>query len=386
MHTRPFYYIIILFGLTFLNTVFSENRVIAVPGEYATIQDALLQAKHGDTVFVKSGRYKESITMPNSVALVGENPDNTIIVGNGRDPVIRAANYSIVKNFTVTRGGMGVLSENTNMVIQNNIIKDNRKTGIQCILSLPQIQNNIIANNAWSGIFCELVSYGARTAIENNIIAQNGYTGVTMSQKSGILVQNNIFFENNQYGVSVSPNSRKSRIIYNNFYNNRKNYNSYAVIDATNISVDPKFPSNSWSSFEKIASYRSPTNSSGKNGSPIGIVQKGKLNDIYKDIDEDKIPDHIDACPDVAEDYDGFEDDDGCPEKDNDGDGIYDNVDRCPNQLEDFDGFEDRDGCPDIDNDNDKIPDHSDKCPNRPEILNGYKDSDGCPDMAPKTE
>jgi hypothetical protein len=37
--------------------------------------------------------------------------------------------------------------------------------------------------------------------------------------------------------------------------------------------------------------------------------------------------------------------------RDRDGDGIPDSTDRCPRQAEDRDGFEDSDGCPDADND-----------------------------------
>ncbi|MCK5798671.1 MAG: OmpA family protein [Deltaproteobacteria bacterium] len=98
------------------------------------------------------------------------------------------------------------------------------------------------------------------------------------------------------------------------------------------------------------------------------------------DNDKDGIPDKLDQCPNRAEDKDGFEDADGCPDLDNDGDGIPDALDKCPNQPEDHDGFEDADGCPDADNDKDKIPDIKDKCPNQPEDYDGDKDDDGCPD------
>ncbi len=65
------------------------------------------------------------------------------------------------------------------------------------------------------------------------------------------------------------------------------------------------------------------------------------------DTDGDGIPDFRDECPTDAEDVDGFEDDDGCPDPDNDGDGIVDERDMCPDEPEDLDGFEDGDGCPD---------------------------------------
>ena len=98
------------------------------------------------------------------------------------------------------------------------------------------------------------------------------------------------------------------------------------------------------------------------------------------DNDKDGIADKVDHCPDIAEDKDGFEDSDGCPDDDNDKDGIADKADKCPDVPEDKDGFEDEDGCPEPDNDKDGIPDVQDLCPNEPETVNGYADTDGCPD------
>jgi len=98
------------------------------------------------------------------------------------------------------------------------------------------------------------------------------------------------------------------------------------------------------------------------------------------DTDGDGIMDKDDACPRQAEDYDGYEDADGCPDPDNDGDGILDVDDDCPLQAEDMDGWEDEDGCPDPDNDGDGILDVNDSCPNNAETFNNYQDEDGCPD------
>jgi OmpA-OmpF porin, OOP family len=101
------------------------------------------------------------------------------------------------------------------------------------------------------------------------------------------------------------------------------------------------------------------------------------------DNDRDGILDIDDECPLVPEDHDGDADEDGCPEGtigDRDGDGILDNVDQCPDDPEDRDGFEDEDGCPDPDNDKDGILDVDDLCPNDPEDKDNFEDQDGCPD------
>ncbi len=48
------------------------------------------------------------------------------------------------------------------------------------------------------------------------------------------------------------------------------------------------------------------------------------------DRDGDGVPDDLDLCPDLPEDRDGIQDQDGCPEDDADGDGIEDDQDACP--------------------------------------------------------
>lgn len=65
------------------------------------------------------------------------------------------------------------------------------------------------------------------------------------------------------------------------------------------------------------------------------------------DRDRDGVPDERDECPDKAEDLDGFEDANGCPELDNDNDGIIDGLDQCQGKAETYNGFRDGDGCPD---------------------------------------
>lgn len=115
--------------------------------------------------------------------------------------------------------------------------------------------------------------------------------------------------------------------------------------------------------------------------------------EVYYDSDRDGIIDSKDKCPKVAEDYDNFEDEDGCPDIDNDGDGVSDLYDKCINIF----GPVENEGCPfpseadesKIDDkfsdpDNDGIPNYLDKCPLEAETINNYNDQDGCPDTVPQ--
>jgi OOP family OmpA-OmpF porin len=116
------------------------------------------------------------------------------------------------------------------------------------------------------------------------------------------------------------------------------------------------------------------------------IVQREVVNVLPPpppDPDGDGIVGANDQCPNVAEDKDGFEDEDGCPDPDNDKDGIPDAQDKCPNKAETVNGIDDDDGCPEEDTDGDGILGSRDKCPDEPETKNGFKDDDGCPDEIP---
>ncbi|HEU4409325.1 MAG TPA: OmpA family protein [Polyangiaceae bacterium] len=101
------------------------------------------------------------------------------------------------------------------------------------------------------------------------------------------------------------------------------------------------------------------------------------------DADADALPDARDRCPTEREDFDGFEDDDGCPEDDNDRDGLADARDRCASEPETQNGYQDDDGCPDElpDRDKDGIVDPDDKCPELGgEVVRAPGASYGCPD------
>ena len=102
----------------------------------------------------------------------------------------------------------------------------------------------------------------------------------------------------------------------------------------------------------------------------VTVLEKSK-ECIPKDRDGDGIVDDADQCPDTP----GLPELAGCP--DMDGDKIADHVDKCPEVPEDFDGHDDEDGCPETeDRDGDGIFDNDDDCPDDP----GPAKYNGCPD------
>jgi hypothetical protein len=138
------------------------------------------------------------------------------------------------------------------------------------------------------------------------------------------------------------------------------------------------------------AGYQTDSDGDGRPGiqPPANGTFGGDACDV--DDDNDGIADGNDGCRTRAEDYDAYQDADGCPDSDNDLDGICDPGQTsisctgsdlgymafyppghnhgaalldCRNVPEDYDAFKDGDGCPEPDNDNDGFPDSTDQCP-----------------------
>ena len=103
------------------------------------------------------------------------------------------------------------------------------------------------------------------------------------------------------------------------------------------------------------------------------------------DLDKDGVPDDVDLCPKLKEDYNPEYGNviDGCPADfvpwyDEDYDGIQDHLDACPDLAETYNRYQDEDGCPDTvpgdeagipDSDGDGFPDYADNCPTQPETF-----------------
>jgi outer membrane protein OmpA-like peptidoglycan-associated protein len=111
-----------------------------------------------------------------------------------------------------------------------------------------------------------------------------------------------------------------------------------------------------------------------------GLFDKPAPPPVDLDVDRDGVLGDADQCPSLAEDHDGFEDGDGCPDPDDDKDGVPDARDACSRQPEDMDGVADADGCPETDADSDGVPDEKDQCPLAAEDYDGFEDGDGCPE------
>ena len=204
----------------FLLLCFQEIKasILNVPGNYSSIQAAILASSNGDTVLVDPGTYFENINFRgHNIVLTSRyylNRDTSFICStiiNGSQPlyadtascilIINGEDSStVVQGFTITGGagtrwsdehgagyyreGGGILTALSSPVIRNNYILHNYVTttsgvsstgggGIRCGDGHPHIYNNVIAFNKGRYGCGIVLNYCDSAEVKNNLITHN---------------------------------------------------------------------------------------------------------------------------------------------------------------------------------------------------------------------
>lgn len=220
--------------------------------------------------------------------------------------------------------------------------------------------------------------------------AEFSYLWLNTEQENNEIQNNRLTRETGLYTFALETGAR-FRVMNNLFFNLSAavNFLSDDMLDNTELGINNDFYIKTMAGFSFSFFSRNDSDDDGIDNDEDACIEAAEDVDGFDDDDgcpdpdndNDGIPDVDDKCPDLAEDPDGFEDGDGCPDLDNDKDGIADKEDQCANMQEDVDGYQDDDGCPEYDNDGDGILDVNDRCPEIAEDFDGYQDEDGCADL-----
>jgi hypothetical protein len=245
-----------------------------VETSYSTIQEAIIAATSGDTVYVAAGDYdigtytlQPWIEMKDGVSLIGAGKDVCKLFGaNGQAVIICSGigNTTIIEGFTIThllsdgtqRIGRGIfcgknsIGNSSSLTIRNNIITGNIARsgggGICCVSSSPAITNNIITGNSAAsltnpsavdlgggGILCK--EYSSLPAlIINNTVTGNSTTargGGISCYKCSPTIAGNLVAGNSAdyYGGGISCEGISGEISSPDITNNTIAKNSSAM-------------------------------------------------------------------------------------------------------------------------------------------------------------
>lgn len=232
--------------------------------EGESIQAAIDQAQSGDTVIIDAGVYQQSFVLKPGVNLQGESKETTIIDGQGQSQnIIVAQGNNRIENLTITGGAAyngtpysAIRIEGDNVVIANNIIKDN----LDYAVYLRSGQNAVIEHNLFSNNYLAIqhphssvtgASIRYNTIVGSNI-GINLLDGVTPTISYNIITGSTFsaIYEFNWNAWSSGQLSRGFALVTNNvFYNNNWHPTYYTsstppaveTLTSGNIQADPLF-------------------------------------------------------------------------------------------------------------------------------------------------
>jgi parallel beta-helix repeat protein len=168
---------------------------IVVPDDSPTIQEAVNNANDGDMIFVRNGTYYENIVLNKSVALVGEDPDGTIIDGSGNGTVVSLEAEGVaVSDFTIRDSGggsdydSGIFVKSSWNNLTNNIVASNHNG----ILINPDSDDDTLINNTVNAndLYGIHLWYSNNSVLNRNIVT-NGYDGIIIEECSNITMNDN---------------------------------------------------------------------------------------------------------------------------------------------------------------------------------------------------
>jgi parallel beta-helix repeat protein len=215
-------------------SVKANPKIIYVPIDYPTIQDAINQATSGDTIFVHNGTYYEHVIIDKSVSLIGEKRNTTIIDGEDTGSVIHiVANNVFLSNFTIQNGGKG-LSGNGIFIDHssgNNISDNTISNSTDGIYLFYSTGNTLFNNNASDNKYGIILRSSSNNRIYGNTAPDNKY-GIALYSSSNNEVHGNNVYRNKFNAISL--NSSNNNLISGN---NISNSNEGIRLDFSNNSV-----------------------------------------------------------------------------------------------------------------------------------------------------
>jgi len=192
-----------------------NGRVIFVPDDFGTIEEAIKAASDGDTIVVKDGVYFENIDVSKSVKIVSENgPNSTVILADVVNDNVFGVFSDNVTIFGFTIKGADVAA---GIFLHHDV-------------SYCNVSNNIITGNLY-GIY---LTTAANNVISDNIVANNTYGIVLDSYSRENIISRNLI-EKNVHGLYLKD-SFSNKIFLNCFLSEKNAYSS----DLTNIWNTPK--------------------------------------------------------------------------------------------------------------------------------------------------
>lgn len=196
-------------------TTKNEFRFIYVDddggADFTLIQNAINYASDGDTIYVYNGTYNEQLIINNSINLIGESKDYTIInwQESSESSEIHIINIEAdncnIKDLKIIGVGSssninGINVNTSNNSITNNIILENYH-GI--ILDKDTKNNNISSNIISNNLYGIYTDYSDDNYISKNNISLSIFDGIHLIVSNNNIIFGNTVTDNKFFGIRI---------------------------------------------------------------------------------------------------------------------------------------------------------------------------------------
>ncbi len=184
---------------------------------YLYIQDGVDAAEPGDTVFVYGGFYNEHVSIDKPLTLQGESMEDTILDGTGLGRLCDIEETTNVKvsGFTLQNAEKGILAlylyASTSCIIEQNCFTRNNDISLyvgggdgHTICENEFIDNPYVNNTVF------VMSTG--NTLANNIIENNKGSGVAILARDN-LISGNVIEDNKKFGIALADSSSIKHVV-----------------------------------------------------------------------------------------------------------------------------------------------------------------------------
>jgi len=203
----------------YYESVVETSNTIWVPDNYTTIQEAINNAKEGETIFVRTGTYYEHVVVDKPLSLIGENKYDTVVDANGTRIVVHViAEYVNLSNFTIQNGEAGIwFWRSSHNVVTDNVILNNQYGVYVWGSKNNSFTGNRVTNSSQYGIY--VVDSDSNFFSGNN--ASNNHRGIYVADSYYNSFINNIFSSHKYDGIFLY-HSDSNFLSGNNASNNHR--------------------------------------------------------------------------------------------------------------------------------------------------------------------
>jgi len=202
-------------------TIASAQRVLKVPSQYKTIQAAIDAAKDKDTVLVAPGTYEECIDINKTITVTSRDGRDSTTVDSTSCPsppysVVTFTGNGILDGFTIvsssSRYGIDIYSASPSAAVRNCRITG-AEFGLTVQNSNAVVDQNIIENCHGPGIWCN----GGAPIISGNVITANREGINCNSRSTPIIIGNSVTYNSPDGGVDVGIALLSGNVVANNY-------------------------------------------------------------------------------------------------------------------------------------------------------------------------